>query len=209
MSFHLLTKNRDIILVLATVFLVTGGNLWLHRDDPKQGYEVYDNFNIKFIIAQENQWETGVDDDGVFDYTGQTMATDDRGMVGYNIDSDEIALTWVSYDSPPTIEEILELHFTSVHVNAERRDRGCEITQGETEYSEKDGHSMAYQFHQLRLQLPDMEDPIYATGIIGGWYCEDTGRAYLLYVYRWGEQNADKDSVLKEFQYHLRILQGP
>lgn len=207
MSFQFLSAKRDVVLFFAIIILVTGGNFWLRRDAPKLGYEFYENFDIKFIVAQENLWEVGLDDDGVFDFTGQIAPNEDRGMVGFNVDSDEIALTWVSYDSAPTIEEILELHFNSVRVNAERRDRGWEITQGETEYSVKDGHQMGYQYHQLMLQLPDMDDPLYATGIVGGWYCDDTDRAYLLYLYRWGEQNADKGLVLKEFQDHLRVLQ--
>jgi hypothetical protein len=40
---------RSICLIVIVVGAVTGGNLWLHRDDLPLGYVRYSNFGFSFV----------------------------------------------------------------------------------------------------------------------------------------------------------------
>jgi hypothetical protein len=85
----------------------------------------------------------------------------------------------------PSFEEILDIHFHSGEVNAVLRDRGINIETEPVTYGRVNGHEAAYQNHILELDMPDMDENIYAKSVVVGWTCED-GISYTAYLLHWG-----------------------
>jgi hypothetical protein len=181
--------RKDTWLILI-ILLIAGVTLWnskatLFPDKFVQMIE-YSNFGFTFRHPQDaDLWDVGLDGENVFDYKGTIRPSEDGGMVGYGWEGQEAAVTWSAVEQAPTPEEILETHYTSVIVNGERRDREITITKGELETGKTNGHSTALQFHSVEIMMPGSSEPLYGEGYVDGWYCQNTGRFYTVYVYRW------------------------
>jgi hypothetical protein len=181
--------KKEIWLILI-ILLFAGVTLWNSRatlfpDKFVQMIE-YSNFGFTFRHPQDaDLWEVGLDAENVFDYTGTIRPSEDEGMVGYDWEGLEVAVTWLAVEQAPTPEEILETHYTSVIVNGERRDREITITKGELETRETNEHSTVLQFHSVEIMMPGSSEPLYGEGYVDGWYCLNTGKFYTVYVYQW------------------------
>jgi hypothetical protein len=181
--------KKDIWLILI-ILILTGVTLWNSRVIlfPDRFVETteYSRFGFKFRHPLDAElWEVGLDSENIFDYTGAIPPGEDRGMVGYGWEGQESSVTWSAVEQTPALEEVLETHYRSVNVNAERRGREVTITKGELEAGETNGHTMSLQFHELELMMPGSSEPLYGEGYVSGWYCQNTNRFYILYVYQW------------------------
>ena len=108
-------------------------------------------------------------------------------------------------ETAPDLEDLLATHYRGAEENARIRDRELDFDMEEMVITTKANHEMAYQYQSGSILLPRAPDPIYGIGIVGGWYCERTGRAYILYYYDWSEDMAtlsEKDA-LSEFQQYV------
>jgi hypothetical protein len=181
--------KKDIWLILI-LLLFAGVTLWNSRatlfpDNFVQMID-YSNFEFRFRHPQDaDLWEVGLDAENVFDHTGTIRPSEDRGMVGYGWEGLEVAVTWSAVAQASTPDEILETHYTSVIVNGERRGREVMITKGELGTGETNEHSTALQFHLVEIMMPGSSEPLYGEGYVNGWYCQNTGRLYIVYVYQW------------------------
>jgi hypothetical protein len=106
-------------------------------------------------------------------------------MLGFNEGNMEFAVTWVSFTEAPSFEEILEVHYHSVEVNAIKRDRGFKIEKEPMTYDTIKGHEAVYQIHLLELDMPDMDEPLFAKGAVAGWTCDETSVSFVVYVLHW------------------------
>ncbi len=181
--------RKDIWLVLI-ILVFSGVTLWNSRailfPDRFVVTTEYSRFGFRFRHPLDaDLWEVGLDSENIFDYTGAIPPGEDGGMVGYASESQETAVTWAAMEQAPVLEEVLETHYQSVTLNAERRDREVTITKGAPEAGEVNGHTISLQFHEVELMMPGSSEPLYGEGYVGGWYCQSTGRFYILYVYRW------------------------
>jgi hypothetical protein len=205
--------KKDIWLILI-ILLFAGVTLWNSRAIlfPDRFVETteYSRFEVRFRHPVEaDLWEVGLDSENIFDYTGAISPSDERGMVGYASEGQETAVTWAAVEQAPALEEVLETHYRSVTLNAERRDRGITIIKGELLAGEVNGHAMSLQFHEVELTMPGSSEPLYGEGYVGGWYCQNTGRFYILYVYRWNPgQPPDQTEAqaLTRFNAFLKTL---
>ncbi len=181
--------KKDMWLILI-ILLFSGVTVWNSRAIlfPDRFVEMteYSRFGFKFRHPLDaDLWEVGLDSENIFDYTGAILPSEDRGMVGYSSESQESSVTWAAVEQTPALEEVLETHYRSVTLNAERRDREITITKGQLEIGEVNGHTTSLQYHEIELTMPGSSDLLYAEGYVGGWYCQNTGRFYIVYIYKW------------------------
>jgi len=167
---------RSLVIMLIAAGAVTGGNLWIHRADPQLGYVRYTGYGISFDYSvMMTQRES--------DLTGFGSATDSGGTVQVSYqDADlleQYGVMWVEPKSMPsnaarTPEAALDFLFGFIGL------AGTQITdRSECSTTTTDGHGVIYQ----TFGVPESGFTI--PGIIGAWYCEETGRfliTYLIYV---------------------------
>ncbi|HUV33798.1 MAG TPA: serine hydrolase [Candidatus Desulfaltia sp.] len=53
MKSSLLSRHRDALIMTVVVLMVTGFNLWQHRDDPPLGYTEFTGYGFSFVHPQE------------------------------------------------------------------------------------------------------------------------------------------------------------
>jgi CubicO group peptidase (beta-lactamase class C family) len=150
-------------------------------------------------------WELGLFEDGRVDLNGKIPPTESSGCVGGNIENEEVGVLWTTMETAPDLNDLLETHYRGAAENARIRDRELDFDIEEMVISTKADHEMKYQYHSGSILLPGAPAPIYGIGIVGGWYCERDGRAYILYYYHWSEDMAtlSEEDVLSEFQLYL------
>jgi CubicO group peptidase (beta-lactamase class C family) len=168
--------------------------------------ERYAKYGFSFDYPRGmNVWELGLFEDGRVDLNNTIPATESSGCVGGNIDNTEVGILWMTMETAPDLEDLLAIHHRGAEENARLRDRESDFDMEEMVITTKTGHEMAYQYHSGSILLPGAPGPLYGIGIAGGWYCERTGRAYILYCYNWSEDMAtlSEEDVLSEFQLYL------
>jgi hypothetical protein len=172
-------------------------------EDERESYTKY-GFSFDYPRGMAI-WELGLFEDGRVDLNGTIPATESSGCVGGNIDNKEAGILWMTMETAPDLEGLLAIHHRGAEENARRRDRELDFDMEEIMTTTKTGHDMAHQHHSGSILLPGAPGPLYGTGIVGGWYCERSGRAYILYTYHWSEDMAtlSEEDVLSEFQLYL------
>lgn len=163
---------RNLLIVAVIVSVVTGGNLLLHMGGPPVGYGRYADFGFtldyslqKTISVNGFGWEP-TESGGIVTVSLQGMGLDQYGVI------------WNTPESMPTsmrsLEGSLEYIFGLIGMD------GTVITNiGPHMSMTKDGHDMIYQTWSL------MESGFAVPGIIGTWYCEESGKYlefYLVYL---------------------------
>jgi len=164
--------RRNLLIVAVVVSAVTGGNLWLHIGDPPVGYGRYSDFG--FTIEYSLQKTLNVDGFGWEPMESGGIAT--VALQGMGLD--QYGVIWGTPESMPTSMRSLEgaLDYIFGLIGME----GNVITNiGLSRSMTKNGHDMIYKTWTL------MESGFAVPGIIGTWYCEDTGKYlsfYLIYL---------------------------
>lgn len=178
-------KKREYIAFASIILVITAGN-YLLSGGSKSNWVAATDYGFTLLHPPGIQvWSTGLDDDHVFDIYGNHRASSDSGMMGFNLDGTEFAVTWVTFNEASSFEDILAVHYHSCEVNAIKRDRGFDITLEPMTFGELNGHEVAYQVHTLELDMPDMDTLLYAKGAVAGWTCEETGVSYVSYLLFW------------------------
>ena len=201
-SLNLMGMNtQNIVALFLIVGLVTGGNLWLHRNDPPLGSVQYSEFGFTFTHKSEGYVDIG-------SLSGGGNPTYSNGRYSVTFETDEllqIGFFWTTYDDVPVSadENILKMSLDMLFESAESE--GTQLTR-ENEFipSEKNGHEMLYQYFEVYdsgFEIP---------GIIGAWQCEE--RIFLFFtIYLEDFENPIKDSEklmklwsqnLKQFKCH-------
>ena len=191
-------KNREYILLAFLIVLITVGNYFLSGGAKSNWVEASD-FGFTLLYPKNvNLWSAGLDEDNVFDLYGVYRASSESGMIGFNLDNKEFAVEWVTLDEAPSFEEILDIHYHSGEVNAIKRDRGVKITYEPMIIETINGHEAAYQIHTLELDMPEMDEPLFAKGAVAGWTCDETGVSFVSYLLVWrnGQPPSAGDSQL-------------
>jgi hypothetical protein len=194
-------KNRGYIILAFLIVLITVGNYFLNGGSKSNWVEASDYGFTLLHPPGVNVWSTGLDENNVFDIYGNYRASSESGMMGFNLENKEFAVEWVTMDETPSLEEILDIHYHSGEVNAIKRDRGFKITYDPITYDTINGHEAAYQIHTLELDMPDMDEPLYAKGVVAGWTCDETGVSFVSYLLSWrsGQPPSASDSQLYSY----------
>jgi CubicO group peptidase (beta-lactamase class C family) len=155
-----------------------------------------------------NMWEFGLLQDGRVDLNNTVPATESAGCVGGNTEDEEVGILWTTTETAPDLEDLIETHYRGAEENARLRNQELSFTRGEMVIGTVAGHEMGYQYHSGWILLPEADAPLYGAGVVGGWYCEESGRAYILYFYQWAEEEArlTEARVLAEFQRYAESL---
>ena len=169
-------NTRTLVIVLVAVGAVTGGNLWIHRDEPALGYLRYTGFGISLDYDMRMSLRE-------FDIGGYGAPTDTMGNVQLSHQGGDFlqqyGVTWVKPKVMPSYieqspEGALNYFFEKVGMG------GTQIVErSEYKTTTSGGHEVFYQ----TFGVPEGEYVI--PGIIGAWYCEETGKYrifYLIYV---------------------------
>jgi len=168
-----LFSTRSLLIVAVIVSAVTGGNLWLHRNDPALGYGRYSGFGFTMDYSLDKQLQVSG--------FGGWEPTESQGsaQVAYQGNVlEQYGVIWVTTESLPShlrsLEGSLDNTFGLVTMD------GTTIAdRGPYEYSTYNGHEMAHQTFSL------VEQEINIPGIMGVWYCEEAGKYlqfYLIYL---------------------------
>lgn len=164
-------SGRALLSAIVLIGAVTGGNLWLHSGDPALGYARYVGYGLSFDYSQRMRLvEMGLGGGPVFEATGNVQASwQDEGL-------EQFGVIWVSPEGLPTYmdrtpEDALDYIFTIIEMSGTRiSEKGALSTMAH------DGHEMAYQTFTL------LESGFAIPGIIGAWYCEESGKFLFLYA---------------------------
>ncbi len=181
----ILKKNGAYIAMAVIIIGITAGNYYLSGGAKSNWVEISD-YGFKMLHPPARDvFRIGLDPDYVFDINGRIPASSDAGMLNFNVDNNEYGLTWAAMGGEPTLEEVLDIFYNSVEVNAIRRGRVAEITSDPMTFGEVNGHEAAYQIHLLELDMPNMDDNLYARGLVVGWTCDESGTSFTYYILHW------------------------
>ena len=195
-----LKKHRDYILIALLIAAVTGGNYVLSGGAKSNWVEFSDYGFTMLHPAGVNVWITGLDEENVFDPNGDIHATINKGMIGFNEENKEFAVTWVTFNGEPSLDEVLEVYYHSGEVNAIRRDRGFQIEMGDTTSGNINAHDALYQSNLIELDMPELDEPLYGKGIAVAWTCDETEVSYVAYLLIWniGSVPAQSDAQVRD-----------
>lgn len=163
---------RSLLMVVILVGTVTAGNLWLHRGSPPLGYARYTGYGFSIDYSQRMTVGEG-------DLGGYGPPTDSAGMMqGSRQDKDleQFGVIWIrpeglSSNVDKTPAGALDQIFGFIGMS------GTSIgVRGDLETVTKDGHEIVYQTFTV-------EESVFSIpGVIGAWYCEDSGKFLMLYT---------------------------
>lgn len=166
-----LLSGRSLLSAIVLIGAVTGGNLWLHSGDPALGYARYVGYGLTLDYNQRMHLvEQGLGGSTAYEAVGNVQASwQGEGL-------EQFGVIWVSPEGLPTYmertpEDALDYIFTIIEMSGTRiSEKGALSTMAH------DGHEMAYQ----TFALP--ESGFVIPGIIGAWYCEESGKFLFLYA---------------------------
>jgi hypothetical protein len=204
-----LKTYRDYILIAFLVAAITGGNYILSGGAKSNWVEASDYGFTMLHPRGVNIWVTGLDDDNVFDPYGTIHANRRAGMIGFNDADKEFAVTWLTFEEEPSLDEVLEVYYHSVEVNAIRRDREFQLELGALTSGGVNGHDALYQINLIELAMPDLDEPLYGKGAAVAWSCDETDVSYVAYILIWniGEIPSQSDSqIMSSLHWYLDTI---
>ncbi len=163
---------RSLIVVVALVGAVTVGDLWLHRGSPPLGYARYTGYG--FTIDYSQRMTVGESDLG-----GYGPPTDSAGIVQWRRQDTELEQFGVIWMRP----EGLSTNVDKTPAGALDQLFGYIVmggtmigVSGGLETMTKDGHEGVHRRFTVE------ESGFSIPGIIGAWYCEESGKYLMLYL---------------------------
>ncbi|MCW4012537.1 MAG: hypothetical protein NWF07_06030 [Candidatus Bathyarchaeota archaeon] len=178
-------EKRQYIFLGLLLVLITAGNYYLNGGAKANWVEATGYGFTMLHPPGITPWTTGLDEENVFDLYGNYQASSMSGMMGFNFDNKEFGVTWVTMEDVTSLETLLDIHYHSAEVNADKRDRGFNIELEPIIESTLNGHEAVYQIHILELDMPGEDKLLYAKGAAAGWTCEETGVSYVSYLLMW------------------------
>jgi hypothetical protein len=165
-----LFTTRSLFIVAVIVSAVTGGNLWLHRNDPALGYARYSGFG--FTMDYSLKLNLQVSGFGGWEPT-ESQGTVQVAYQGNYLE--QYGVIWVTPESMPTHLRTLEGSIDNTF-GLVAMDGTTIADRGSYEYSTFNGHEMVQQTFSV------VEEGIHIPGVMGVWYCEETGKYLQFYV---------------------------
>jgi hypothetical protein len=189
--------TRNLLVVAVVVAAVTSANIFLHLGDPLLGYSRYEGFGITFEYSLQGRlqvagfgWEP----------------TESGGMVQVSLPSNGIeqyGAIWAAPDTMPV--EMRSPKGALEYISGVIAMEGTYLTDiGPLLTIIKDNHEMVYNTFFL------MEQGFAIPGIMGAWYCEETGKYLLFYtIYLPDLENPTVDPQLLEQKWigYLDLVQ--
>lgn len=190
---------RSIIVAVLAVGAVTGGNLWLHREDPPLGYVEYSDFGFSFIHPQllpTYSWGYPDSASGANDFGGVVQAKGLWEGVWRNF-----MVIWSIEAATPDLGAELDDFYALMD------SWDCVIdNKGELLSSEKDGHEMLLQTYTF-IEDGDLEY-IAATGVwCEPWPSLHANRIYTL-TYIAYPHLTSRELVLEKLRQYLDTFNG-
>lgn len=179
-----------------------------------QGYHRYVNHDMVLLYPDDmNLWEVAIFDDGRNVQDGSLQISEERGTVGWNsgnVDFErsvredygwESSIIWLETEPPEGYE--LWLFYTAIETNAVRNRRELNWTRGEVGGLTHRGHDAIYQFFNYTIQDIGSTDKSIIYGLVGGYYCEKSGRSVELYYLDIYESDPvyDKEALFSSFRF--------
>jgi hypothetical protein len=203
-SVEILGSNlKSICLIAFVVGAVTGGNLWLHRDDLPLGYARFSGYGFSFDypeLLEIHSWGYPDSSSGPSDFGGTVQVKRYWEGVWENF-----WVLWYTEIGTPDLGVELETFYRNMD------SWGCLTgNQGELLASEKDGHEMLLQTYTF------WEDSFRPGGAefitVSGVWCEPwpplhANRVYVV-TYIAFIESATRQQVLEEFQRYLDSFVG-
>jgi hypothetical protein len=190
-------NSRNLLIVAVLVSAVTGGNLWLHRDDPAVGYARYAGFGFTLDYSLEMDLQVAG--------FGGWEPTESAGTVQASLQIngvEQIGVIWSTPESMPThmrsLEGSLDHTFGLVGMDGTTiSGRGVYLS------TTHNGHEMIYQTFNV------VDQGFAIPGIMGAMYCEDAGKYiqfYLVYLPDPENPTVDPQKLEQRWLGHLDQL---
>lgn len=173
---------RNLVVVLIVVAGVTGGNLWLHRNDTPLGLNRFSNFGFTFDHGSEGYVEIGsiLGETPSYSEGSYTVSFESEGALQYGV-------FWFTTEDISISDDVLGSSLDTLFMLAGQG--GTQLSRdNDQSYSEKNGHEMIYEYFEVN------ESGVDIPGVIGVWECDD--RVFLFYtVYIEDVENPIKDNT--------------
>jgi len=211
-------KDRWLIFI---ILILVGVTLWNSRDlffRPPEGYAKFSDYGLSFLYPDDlNLWQVPINDDGSVVLDGSMSVSERSGNVGWNsgnIDFDrgdregycqESTVMWVTKETEPGPEDILDLYYTMREVTNRVRGRTSEMVKGSTASFTHRGHQATYQFFNYTIPNPGATESTTIYGIVGGFYCDKTERAVAIYYLDIFDTEPvyNMEEILSSFQFNI------
>jgi hypothetical protein len=167
-------KPNNLLITLVVVGVITGGNIWLHRNDTPLGMVQYSEYGFTFTHESGGYAWLGSD-------VGRTQSYS-TGSYGVSFESEdylEIGIYWFTSEMIPVsadesiLEASLKMKFEAWESLWEARDAQF-LHEDDFVFSEKDGHDMIYTVTVISDSWGD--EPI----IFSAWQCGE--RIFIFYT---------------------------
>jgi hypothetical protein len=165
-----LFDTRTLITIIVVVGAVTGGNIWINRNNPPLGFNRFEGYGFSIDYRRDMYFEvTGLGEGSATESIGTV-----QGVLEYE-SLEQFGVMWVSQQNLPShLEDTPEGALEYVHDLIEMS--GTQISErGEMQTGSKDGHDMTYQTFEVDLGSP-------VRGIVGAWYCDEVGKYLMLFL---------------------------
>ncbi len=142
-----LFDTRILIAIIVVVGAVTGGNLWINRNNPPLGFNKFEGYGFSIYYRKDMSFEViGLGEGSATESIGTV-----QGVLEYK-SLEQFGVMWVSQQNFPShLEDTPEGALEYVHDIIEMSD--TQISErGEMQTGSKDGHDMTYA--RARLGLP-------------------------------------------------------
>jgi hypothetical protein len=213
--------DRWLIVIALTLIAITAWNSRYALIPAPTGYARYTKYEISFLYPDYlDPWEAPINDDGSEVRDGSRTVSEDWGEVGWysgNVDFerpgregyfDQSGVLWVADRQPDNLEEVLNLFYTKAKSVAKRRGREIEVSAGSVGRLTVRGHEVIYQFFNYTQIVAGEYLQTIIWGVVGGWYCEDSGRMIALYYEEWYTVDPvyDGPELFNKFKFYLESV---
>lgn len=210
----------DLWLIIM-VMIIAGVSAWNSRHilfPPPRGYTRFASYGLSFLYPEDmHLWQVPINDGGSETRDGTRIVSENWGDAGWysgNVDTEtqedgnyfqQSGVLWVAKGQPENLQETLNLFYTKAGSVAERRNREIRIVTGYTRTLRVCGHKAVYQYFNYTQIEAGETLPTVIWGIVGGWYCDNSGRMITLYYEEWYTEDPiyDKNSLYNSFEFYL------
>ena len=213
-----LVKDPWLIIGIIVVVGFTAWNI-LSSQTPT-GYNRYSDYGISLLHPRDlNPWHVAINDDGSVVQDGSRMPSEDWGFIGWNTGNtvferperdgyyQESGVLWLR-DGASSDDVELSLYYTMQETTNLLRNRECNITAGYSGYFTHSDHRVKYDFFNYTVQDAGETDKVTVYGIVGGFYCDKSGRSFELYyldIYDF-DPEYDEEALFDAFNFLFKYF---
>jgi hypothetical protein len=213
--------NKNDLTIIALIILIASITAWNSRYSlipAPTGYARFTKHGISFLYPDYlDPWEVAINDDGTTTQGGSRMISFDWGCAGWNSGNTDVerperegyfresSLLWLSTDPQTGDGATPHMFYAAMEANAVVRNREQNMTLGETGVTTHRGHDVRYQYHNYSIRDYGAEHSHVVYGIVGAFYCPQSGRTMELYyldIYDF-DPVYDRESLFDSFRFYL------